>query len=142
MPGEGRDPHGTCQLIATSLSVAVVDDSGQPIPHMATKTVDLASGYVVHQSTAQNDGGLYTLVSDLDDWDPLPGERHELRFYAHSPQGTAMGDFVVRAGGCVCHVEALSGSGPLVLQPFPEQPPPEPTEQPPPRAPEATSWGG
>lgn len=131
--GSGDDSCGVCTSILIAVGVDVVDATGQLVPRMTTKTVELPTGDVVHLSTTQNDTGHYILLTDLDSLDPSRGERHELRFYAHSVQGTAMGDFVVRAGGCVCHVEKLSGPGELVLQPFPPGPDPEPTPEPPTR---------
>ena len=108
-----------CTAILISIAVTVVDASGEPVPGMATKTVYIPTGAILYGSRYQNDHGRYVLIDDtLDTSQLLPGERHELRFYAHSERGTASGDFVIRAGECVCHVELLSGPDRLMLQPF------------------------
>lgn len=116
------DDRGSCDTNCTAIlnqvSVTVVDAADQLVPRMATKTVYLPTGAVLHESKVQNDSGFYVVIDDaLDQSLLLPRDCHELRFYAHSTEGTAMGDFVIRAGECVCHVEKLSGPDRLVLQP-------------------------
>ncbi len=112
-------PSTGCTAYLAAISAGVVDGAGQPVPRMATKTVYLPTGSVMRESAAQNESGNYIVLDDsFDTSQLLPGERHDIRFYAAGDRGTAMGDFVIRAGECVCHIEKLSGPSDLVLQPL------------------------
>jgi hypothetical protein len=123
--GCGSDGDGTCGSdyvcteILTSVGVEVVDEFGQPVPSMVTRTEYVPTGSVMHESSGEHLSGWYTVLDDLVDKSQLlPGERHEVRFFARGERGTAMGDFVLRAGQCVCHVEKIDGPEQLVLQPL------------------------
>lgn len=114
-----REPAGEgCSLLFAYIGVRVVDGDGRPVNGLSTQTVYLPTGAVLHESTGAHDSGLYVVLDDsMDKAHLLPGERHDVRFYAHGDEGTAMGDFQIRAGQRVCHVEKLAGPDTLVLEP-------------------------
>lgn len=108
-----------CTLSLAYVGVTVVDDNGNRVSGLTTKTVYVPTGAVLREATGENEVGYYVVLDDaMDKTQLLPGERHEIRFYAQGETGTAMADFVIRAGECVCHVEKLSGPDTLVLQPY------------------------
>lgn len=107
-----------CTALFASVGVELVDASGQRVTGMTTRTVSVETGAVLHQSRPEDGGEFgYVVVDDTLNIALLgDGDRHGVRFFADGAAGSAIGDFVIEAGACVCHVAKLSGPDTIVVE--------------------------